>query len=96
MRVHLRPQAEADLRGIHDYIAQFDRRRAESFVLELRRKVEALSHMPDAYPYVGRGDVRRRIHERYLILFRLNKHLEEVSILRILHSARDLSLLELL
>ncbi|PIM54833.1 plasmid stabilization protein [Roseateles chitinivorans] len=96
MRVHLLPEAEQDLIAIHEYIARHDRRRALAFVLSLRDKIEALSHMPDAHPFIGRGDVRRRLHGRYVILFRLDLARSRVTVQRVLHSAQDLEKLELL
>ncbi|MFX1681694.1 type II toxin-antitoxin system RelE/ParE family toxin [Mitsuaria sp. CC2] len=96
MHVHLLAEAERDLLDIHEYIARDDERRADAFVLELRRKIASLSHSPDAHPLIGHGDVRRRLHGRYLILFRLDIRRDRVTVHRVLHSARDIDLLELL
>jgi len=96
MHVHLLAEAERDLLDIHEYIARDDKRKANAFSLELRRKIASLSHRPDAHPLIGRGDIRRRLHGRYLILFRLIPRLNRVTVTRVLHSARDINMIELL
>ena len=96
MYVHLLPEAEKDLTDIHNYIAASDERRAEAFLLDLYRKIGTLAHMPDAHPLIGRGDIRRRLHGRYLILYRLDHLRHRVTVNRVLHSARDLDMIELL
>ncbi len=95
MLVHLLPEAEEDLNNIFEYIAQRNRRRAASFIQELLAKAEALAHMPDAYPLIGRGDVRRRLHGDYRILYRLKHDLGRIDVVRILHTAMDINLLEI-
>lgn len=96
MQVHLLPEAEKDLLDIYDYIELQDKRRATSFIRDLRKKIGSLAHMPDAHPLIGRGDIRRRLHGRYLILYRLDAPSHRVTVTRVLHSARDLDLIELL
>lgn len=95
MYVHLLPEAEDDLKGIYEYIARRNLPRAESFVQELLTKAEALAHMPDAYPFLGHSDLRRRLHGNYRILFRLKYELGRIDVVRILHSAMDVDLLEI-
>jgi len=91
MQVDITDEAEADLEEITDYIAADNPGRAVSFALELRARALALGDMPRAAqsrPDLGRG-LRAAVHDRYLIVFRLRR--DRVEILRIIHSARDIS-----
>lgn len=90
MRVSLTRRAEADLDGIAAYIARDNPRRAATFVEELYEKCVTLADMPDAFPLIPRYEalgVRRRVHRDYLILFTVKG--ETISVLRVLHGARD-------
>ncbi|HEY5047695.1 MAG TPA: type II toxin-antitoxin system RelE/ParE family toxin [Rhizomicrobium sp.] len=85
------PLAIIDLEEIGGYIAKDNPVRAASFVRELRKKAESISHAARAYPErkeIAQG-LRVAIHGRYLILFRTSGG--HVEIARIVHSARDLS-----
>lgn len=90
MRVRLTQHAEADLDGIAAYIARDNPSRAATFVEELYEKCASLAEMPAAFPLVPRYEalgVRRRVHGDYLILFIVKG--EAISVLRVLHGARD-------
>lgn len=83
-------EAENDLEQIADYVAQDDPRRALSFVRELRSKCEGLLDAPNSFAFVPRFEhhgVRRRIHGKYLIFYRVGS--EKVVIIHILHGATD-------
>lgn len=75
---------------IGDWIARDNPRRALSFVDELEAACDALAELPARWPLVERHH-RRRIRKRafggYLIFFRTDRR--GVTILRILHGARD-------
>jgi len=82
--------AEAELEAIGDWIAEANPTRALSFVMELRRRCEALSDVPRGFPLVPRYegfDVRRRPYGDYLIFYRVLN--DTVEILHVLHGARD-------
>jgi toxin ParE1/3/4 len=74
MIVELTAAAEADLEAIGDYIAQDNPARALSFVQENSRSCMSLADMPEAWPIIPRYErhgVRRRVHGRYLIFYRV-------------------------
>lgn len=90
MRVRLTLRAEADLDGIAAYIARDNPRRAATFVEDLYDKCMTLADMPVAFPPIPRYEVlgvRRRAHGDYLILFTVRG--KTISVLRVLHGARD-------
>ncbi|MFC6024912.1 MULTISPECIES: type II toxin-antitoxin system RelE/ParE family toxin [Methylobacterium] len=85
-------RARADLREIGDFIAADNPTRARSFVSELRTRCQALGRQP----MMGRPaseialTVRILIFRSYLILHRILD--DRISIDRMLHSARDRSI----
>jgi addiction module RelE/StbE family toxin len=90
VRVVFTHRAERDLEEIADFIALDSPRRAASFVDELRSKAFGLADTPRAFPLVPRFEasgVRRRIHGRYLIFYRIDG--DVISILNIAHGAQD-------
>jgi plasmid stabilization system protein ParE len=90
VRVVFAKEAEADLEEIGDYIAKDNARRALAFVRELRGRAQDIGSMPRAFPLVPRYEhhaIRRRPFRDYLIFYRVED--DRVSILHILHGARD-------
>ena len=90
MIVELTAAAEADLEAIGDYIAQDNPTRALSFVRELSRSCLELADMPEAWPIIPRYEhhaVRRRVHGRYLIFYRVA--VGRITILHVLNGAMD-------
>ena len=90
MIVELTAAAEADLEAIGDYIAQDNPARALSFVRELSRSCLELADMPEAWPIIPRYEhhrVRRRVHGRYLIFYRVTEG--RITILHVLNGAMD-------
>lgn len=90
MIVYLTAEAESDLETIGDYIARDNPGRAISFVRELRAKCLNLAALPRGFPLVERYEkhgVRRRVHENYVIFYRLD--VEKVIVIHVLHGARD-------
>ncbi len=88
--VRLSDQAEADVEAIADFIAGDNPGRAESFVLELLQRCDALG----THPFQGRPaselgpDVRRLGYRGYVFLYRVLD--EFIAIDRIFHGARDI------
>ena len=90
MIVRLTREAEDDLEAIGDRIARDDPKRAASFAAELRGDCEGLYPFPERFPLVPRYQaqgIRRRVHGRYLIFYRIKG--EEVVVLHILPGAMD-------
>lgn len=90
MRVRLTRRAEADLDGIAACIARDNPSRAATFVEELYEKCMTLADVPGVFPLIPRYEalgVRRRVHRDYLILFTVTG--ETISVVRVLHGARD-------
>ncbi len=90
MKVVFTRQARTDLDEIALYIAQDNKGRALSFVRELRKKAEDLGDTPRGFPLVPRYEasrIRRRPFQNYLIFYTVGE--SEVSIIHILHAARD-------
>jgi toxin ParE1/3/4 len=90
MIVVISDAAEAELEAIGDWIAEANPTRALSFVMELRRRYEALLDVPKGFPLVPRYEhlgIRRRPYGNYLIFYRVQN--DAVEILHVLHGARD-------
>ncbi len=90
MKVVLTAEALGDLEQIGDYIARDSPVRARTFVAELAVAARKIGEIPKGYPLVPRFEghrVRRRVHGAYLIFYRIED--DHVSILHILHGARD-------
>ncbi len=92
MKVRITAEAERDLEGFGDYIAQDKLPRALSLIKELRDKCLSLADAPLAFPLVPRYEnrgVRRRVHGNYLIFYRIEA--KQVVVLHVLHGAMDYS-----
>ena len=88
-RLTFSPVARADLLAIARHIAEDNPDRALSFVAELEAKAAQAAERPGSFPAsdVAPG-LRSIVYGRYLLLFR--ELADEVRIVRVLHSARDL------
>lgn len=92
MRLVFSGLAETDLESIGDWIARDSPRRAESFVRELRRVCQSFCVHPRRAPVarmVGGRELRRAVHRAYLVYFAIDDARNEVTIVRIVHGARD-------
>lgn len=89
MKLFVRAAARQDLQSIAEYIARDNPARAQSFAQELADKIRSVAERPLSFPARSDWgpDLRSATHGRYRIIFRVE--LETVSVLRILHSARD-------
>jgi len=79
MRVVLAESALADLDAIADWIGRDDQERAESFVESLRRHPVAIR--------MGGIEIRKLTYRNYLVFYLVLE--SEVSVIHILHGARD-------
>lgn len=93
MRLTITPLAELDLESIADYIAADNLARALVFIEELRGQCQRIARNPDGYrrrPELG-SDMRSCAYGNYVIFFATSDN--EVSVIRVLHGARDISTL---
>ncbi len=85
-------EAKADLTAIGRYIAEQAGYAIANDLLErIRLRIENIPQVPKSHPVVpelGPG-LRRMIVDRYLILYRVDDSV--IYIIRVLHSARDIS-----
>lgn len=92
-RLVITPQADRDIEEIGDYIAQDNPPRALTFVREMRAQCRKIAASPEAWRLrveLGEG-IRSCAYRRYVIFFSAGIH--EVTIIRVLHGARDLAAL---
>lgn len=90
MQLFITPLAAQDLEEIGDYIAQDNPVRAGSFVVELRAHCQKICLNPAGYrrrPELS-DELRSCAHGNYVIFFESTQ--EQVTIIRILHGARDI------
>lgn len=90
MKVRLSSEVWRDLEAISDHISLDSPSIANRLVDELLDKSLEIGSRPKAYGLVPRFEhhnVRRRVHKGYLIFFRIEA--DQVTILHILHGARD-------
>ncbi len=90
MIVEFTAAAEADFEAIGGYIAQDNPVRTLSFLRELSRRCMELADMPEAWPIVPRYEhqgIRRRVHGRYLIFYRVAEG--RIVVLHVLNGAMD-------
>lgn len=84
MIIGITAAAEADPEAIGDCIARDNPTRPAGFVRELYQLCLELGEMPKAWPVVPRYEhhgIRRRVHGRYLIFYRM-----DVGRIMVLHS----------
>jgi toxin ParE1/3/4 len=90
MQLLITPLAAVDLEEIGDYIAQDNPVRARTFVTALHTQCKKICHNPAGYrrrPELS-PDLRSCAHGNYVIFFESTT--EQVTIVRILHGARDI------
>jgi toxin ParE1/3/4 len=90
MKYRISDEAQRDLAGIGQHIAQDNPERAVSFVDELTAKFRLVAERPLSYP--AREDwhpeLRSALHRPYVILFCVAD--DHVDIVRVFHGARDI------
>jgi len=82
--------AKQDLTEIDDHIASDSPERAVTFIRALKESADRVSRRPKAFAILRRYahlGIRRYVHSNYLIFYQIDG--EQVSIIRILHGARD-------
>ena len=94
-RLRLSADARNDLAEIRRYIARDNPVRAKTFVEELRAHCHRLASHPHVHAIFDKVDSRARkaVHGTYLIYYEVA--VDGILVLRVLHSARDLSMIAL-
>jgi toxin ParE1/3/4 len=91
MRVVIGAKARADLDGIYDFIAADRPAVAASVITRILNSIQLLG----AFPRMGRRGRVPTTHERvvtglaYVIVYRVDEERDEVSIVSVVHTARD-------
>jgi plasmid stabilization system protein ParE len=83
--------AKADLRAIHDYIAEGSRHYAKKVVQDIREKAEGLRELPKSgkkLPELDDEDVREFSLYSYRIIYEINA--QDIFVLAIVHKRKDL------
>lgn len=96
MKITWSPLALERVREITDYIAKDNVEAARQLAIELFGAVERLKDFPQSgrmVPEAGRADIREIIHEKYRIVYRIEK--QQVSILTVRHSRQRLPMKEI-
>jgi len=93
MRIIWSRPAVANLEAIHDYISRDAPGRADRFVQRLIAAAEPLADFPKMGRLVPEGDGRQReiALDPYRIIYRIED--DEIYIVTVVHSARDLAAL---
>lgn len=97
-RVTISAQAEADLRGIYEYIA-FKLRstiNAAGQLDRLERAISGLDTMPERYAAYGKGKwtergLRRMPVDNYLVYYIPDKDTMTVNVIRVLYGGMDVN-----
>ncbi len=90
MKVLITADAEAGLEAIGDYTARDNPVRALGFVREIYKLGLDIADMSRAWPLVPRYEhhgIRRRVHGRHLIFYRIAD--DRITVLHILNGAMD-------
>ena len=90
MTYRVSDEAQRDLAGIAQHIAQDDPARTFSLIDELTAKFRLVAERPLSFPAREdwHPDLRSALHRPYVIVFRIGD--DHVDIVRVFHGARDI------
>ncbi len=90
MKYKISDEAQRDLFGIGQHIAQDNPARALSFIDEMTAKFRLMAERPLSFPAreEWHSDLRSALHRPYVIVFRVAD--DRVEIVRVFHGARDI------
>lgn len=91
MNVYWTDGAVGDLRAVHDYVSQFSREYADALTKRITRRSRQISQFPLSGTKIiafGLGQIREIYEDKYRIIYYLTP--DEIQILAVLHSARNL------
>ncbi len=95
MRVRYIPQARADIKNIHDYIARNSHSAAQRIEKAIRAAATSLGRHPELGVATGYRNVRRRPTPKfdYAIFYHIEWDSNDISVLRVVHGkqVRDLN-----
>lgn len=94
MRVTLTDTAKADLAAVSSFISQDSPARASAFVASLKRQCRSLGEnflRNPVFVHSENDSIRRAIYREYMIFYKVMP--DRISILRIVHGARNLDAL---
>lgn len=86
------PDAWQDLLDACDYISLYNPQAAETFKLELMKRLQTVTAQPKAFPFFHRYEhlgLRRFIYGRYSVFYHVTQR--HVIVTNIIHHAQDLS-----
>ncbi len=87
-------KASSNLQAIHDYIAKDSKTYAARFIKSLIRATTKLEQMPRCgriVPELEDYGFREVVYQNYRIVYRLVEGSEDVEILTVVHSAREIN-----
>jgi plasmid stabilization system protein ParE len=87
-------KASSNLQAIHDYIAKDSKTYATRFIKSLIRATTKLEQMPRCgriVPELEDYGFREVVYQNYRIVYRLVEGSEDVEILAVVHSAREIN-----
>ncbi len=87
-RFTLRPRAEHDIQAAYDWYESQRPALGEAFLVAVRQRLEAVRAFPESSPIIYR-DVRRAVVSRFPYLIFYVVRPTRVSVLAVLHHARD-------
>jgi toxin ParE1/3/4 len=82
--------ARADLKHIHDFIAEDSKHYAKKVAQEIREKTDILSELPNVgkmVPEVGKPDIQELHIYSYRIMYEVKN--EQCYVLAVIHKRRD-------
>lgn len=94
MKIIWTNKAVTNLKDIKEYIAHDSVYYAKVFSSKIITYIKKLVHLPRlgrVVPELGREDIRELVYQSYRIIYRVNTDSNNITILLIIHGARDSS-----
>jgi len=89
-RIVYRAYAEKDIWEIADYLSDHSVFAAETFLSELRSKIERLTETPLIYPKIDLyKEYRKMVVGNYVVVYAFYEQTEEIAIIRVVHGKRN-------
>ena len=87
-RVVIRPEAAADIRAARRWYRAISEQLADDFLVQLRRSIDAALERPRSFPVIYKTFRRALLHRFPYALF-FDPGEERITIVAVLHHARD-------
>lgn len=94
MKLRWSRRALKDVAQLRDYIALDSPFYAQQFIMRLIIRIENLPGFPESgrhVPETEREDIREIIYQGYRVIYQLRPTQQEVVIISVIHSSRDLT-----